>query len=66
MLCPHVIQKPDILRQRAPKMFNPFPSFLEADIYDKVRFLYHVLHTLLAWLEFSFSGFFKMILNFRY
>lgn len=35
MLCPHVIQKPDILRQRAPKMFNPFPSFLEADIYDK-------------------------------
>lgn len=48
MLCPHVIQKPDILRQWAPKMFNPFPSFLEADIYDKVRFLYHVLHTLLA------------------
>ena len=47
MLCPHVIQKPDILRQRAPKMFNPFPSFLEADIDVKVCFAYHKVPTYL-------------------
>ena len=42
---PNVIQKEDISELRAPNMFNPFPSFLEADIDIKVRLLFHVLVT---------------------